>query len=532
MSVSRQFNYLGQMRWDIPHARSVESSLAADFDLLAGNIIAGGKAEIVKGFDIPTPGVFFGGPANAMQLRVANGVMIHPLASEAGSIFRVNSDVASEVLSSTNPRVFGGFVPSTVNYIGIDLVRTADDSTSDLVQFYDENTASEVPKEVPLARTLGYKIVISTADFNNTPGLAPVCKVTTDSNNHIVGIFDARNMLFRLGAGGVSPNRYSSFAWAGGRREIDVNDAPTSYNIFSGGDKEISSFKQWADSVMTRIWEIGGGQYWYSLAADRNVKMGRGNGDGITVSTPFLNGEYFEWDGTNLHWKTLTFIFDNSPGGYNEVQDQTTDSPGLTDLISGECIYVDLDRENTRTRAGSDALVAKKGSWQNLGGSAKPGSRYVMAWRIGTAIFVRDQFYAVNDSFKTGTNTAFGVSKVTSNTNTNTRVASVVETTGVAIATGVSRDAGYTNGTNFGAGPVNIGLGTNDTKVNLASTNVAVDPTGFMELSIVAEPGTPATGKTRIWLQVNGLVGTSARLQLCGKGPDGLKLVIAEFFTA
>jgi hypothetical protein len=44
MSANRQLNLLGQWRLDVPHLRSIESSVAADFDLLAGSMLGGGQA--------------------------------------------------------------------------------------------------------------------------------------------------------------------------------------------------------------------------------------------------------------------------------------------------------------------------------------------------------------------------------------------------------------------------------------------------------------------------------------------------------
>jgi hypothetical protein len=266
MSVIRQANLLGQQRLDIPHLRAIEASVAADFDLLAGQIIAGKGALVVQGFNLLA--LSAGTPATKLQLQVAGAIIMHPEASESGTIFQVPSTRASEILNAANTRVQGGFTANAVNYIGVDLRRTADASTADLVQFLDADTNLENPKTVPLGRTLDYVIVISTQDFSTTPGVAPLAKVTTDAFNNIAtnGIEDARNLTFRLGTGGTITDWKHQYPWPGGRGEPGVNGAQPNSD-FTSGDKSISSLKDWIDAAMTRIWELGGGEYWYSATS-------------------------------------------------------------------------------------------------------------------------------------------------------------------------------------------------------------------------------------------------------------------------
>jgi hypothetical protein len=395
MSVLRQQNWLGQQRVDIPHLRSVGSSICADFDVLAGRMLAGLTPIVIQGFETITVGMT-GQPATNLQISVANSTVMHPLATESGTIFWVPSDRAVETLNATNSRVRGGFTANAVNYIGIDLLRTADASTSDLVQFINPQTDLETPKSVPLGRTLDYVIYISTQDFSSTPGLCPIAVITTDSSNNIAsgGIVDARELMFRLGSGGSIPNATYAFPWPGGRTETGNN------TDFSVGDKVITSFKGWANSVMTRLWELGGGSYWYTPTNVFNIELAR-------TGSPFVsNGQFFEWDGTNLHWKGLVVLFDNTVGWNNTITDQTTSSPGLTDLADGDCLYVDLVR-------GSNATIsAAKASLAALGSPTVPGSRVVIAWRKGAQVFTRNSDFAINTAFAVATTAAVGVVKL------------------------------------------------------------------------------------------------------------------------
>ena len=142
MSVLRQLNVLGQQRLDVPHIRSIESAVAADFDVLAGRVQAGGKALVVRGFTLAN--FTAGTNATNIQLSTADGILYNMNSSESGTFLWVPADRSVEVLNSaTNSRVQGGFTAGQINYIGLDLVRTADDTTSDLVQFLDPNTLLE-----------------------------------------------------------------------------------------------------------------------------------------------------------------------------------------------------------------------------------------------------------------------------------------------------------------------------------------------------------------------------------------------------
>lgn len=392
--ISRQTNWLSQWRVDVPHLRAMESSVANDFDLLAGKILAGTKALVAKGFELLTTGAV-NSPATSLVMVTANGVLMHPLATEAGTIFQVPSDRANETLSSSNTRVEGSFTPSSVNYIGIDLRRSADDSTADLVKFLDSNTTTETSKTVPLARTLDYRIIISTSDFSSMPTVCPVAKVTTTAANLVSAIEDARSMAFRLASGSSTPNLQRAYEWASGRSETS--------GTFTGADKGIGSFKDWCDAVMTRLWELGGGAYWYLPTADRNVTMTRSG-------TKFSNGEWFEWDGTNLHWRGIKFVFDNAGTGIwsNTVNDQTGSSAGLTDLADGQCIYVDLNRSTHGA-----TISAAKGTLATLGAPTIPGSRHVMAWRVGTEVFTKGSSFPVGVTFNVATNTSLGIVQLT-----------------------------------------------------------------------------------------------------------------------
>jgi hypothetical protein len=144
-------------------------------------MMSGRQPLVVRGFTISTTNAA-GNPAEDLQLSVASGLLVHFGASESGTIFMVEDDAEAEGLDATNPKVRGGFIANSVNYIGLDLIRSEDDSTSDLKQFLDADTKLEIPKTVPVARTLNYQIVITTQPFSISSNVCPIAKVETNTS--------------------------------------------------------------------------------------------------------------------------------------------------------------------------------------------------------------------------------------------------------------------------------------------------------------------------------------------------------------
>lgn len=392
MSVLRQMNWLGQARVDVPHLRSLESSIAGDFDALVGRLLGASKALVVRGFELTSIGA--GAAATSIQVQVADAIVVNLNASESGSFLWVPKDRAPETLNAaTNSKVLGNFVPSQTNYVGVDFIRQADATTTDIVQFYAPSSSGETARNVPLARTLDYQLVISTTPFSSTSNVVPVALVVTDAANLIVSVMDARSMLTRLGVGGDAPNGQSVFAWPQGRTESSIT--------FSGGDKGIWSVKDWFDAVMHRLWELGGGTNWYSPTADRDVRLTRN-----AASTFTSTGDNFEFVAGDLHWKGLSIVFTNSNTAgvyYNLIQDQLVDAASLTDLANGECLFVELNRTSNAT------LVAQKTTLNSFGTSSTPGSRWIIAWRSSTGdIYTRDSNFPVNTTVLPATTVAIG----------------------------------------------------------------------------------------------------------------------------
>ncbi len=399
MAIQRHGNWLGSMRVDVPHLRLLESAVAGDFQALSGTLMAGTRALVAWGAIILDVGTV-GTPASSLLLRMASAVLLHATAAEPGAVFTVDSSQPDDTLNGTNTRVIGSFTPGVhqVNYVSLDLIRLADPTTQDAVVFRSASTDAEFTQVVPLGRVLQYRIHITTSDFGTTPSFCPIAKVVVDANGNVEQVIDARQMFWRLGSGGTTPNALAQYVGSN-RNEV------ASASAFTGGDKDIRSQADFNRATMQRLWELGGGEHWYAPADDRSVQLTYDN----SVVFP-ATGE--NWDATsspgNLLWRGLSYWFANSTATENLVADATVATPGLTDLADGELIYVELNRTANVT------VNQVKAVWSALFAlpPATTGSRHVLAWRQHGRIFVGNQSVVVNTGGVHATNTSFGTVKL------------------------------------------------------------------------------------------------------------------------
>jgi hypothetical protein len=382
MAVIRRTNYLGQQRVDVPDMRGDDSAVAHDFDVLAGKIMGGREALVIRGLTIDTTNAV-GNPPTALYLATAGALLVHYGATEAGTMLEIPDDQAADQLFSGNPLVIGSFAANATNYVGIDYIREADADTSDQTKFLAANNSQETSQSVPKAVILNYRIIISTSPFSLSTNICPVAIITTDSGGNVASIQDARNLMFRLGSGGDAPAPFGSYSWPDSTRTENSNTytgtPPYADNPFEGGDKGINSMKAWMDAVMHLLWEAKSGDSWYSPTSREGIKA--------AYSPAVLgSGTNWAWTGgtSTLEWAGVRIIFENSAGTYyNTVAD------GSAVLADGQCLYVDI------VRTSAAALVATVGTLQSLPAPTVPGSRLILAWRLGSDVYVKDYPFEV-----------------------------------------------------------------------------------------------------------------------------------------
>lgn len=129
MSVKRRLKFYSGIRVDIPHIRSLESSISYDFDSALRGIITGANSPyVVKGFDIVN---VIGLQSSNVQIAVADSVILHSTASESGTILQVPSTTPDETLNAVNSKVTGSFQNGVINYVALDYRRVTDQDSID-----------------------------------------------------------------------------------------------------------------------------------------------------------------------------------------------------------------------------------------------------------------------------------------------------------------------------------------------------------------------------------------------------------------
>lgn len=321
MANLRRVNWLSQQRVDTPDMKALESSMSNDFDDLIKSFVTGtSQSYILRGFEILMSGAV-GGAASGLLLSVDPGAIFHINSSQSGTFYLTQSGMAAQQLNSaTNAIVDGSFVPSSINYVGIEYERFLDSTTSAQVYLWNPTQNNETTKTVPRAQILRFRIKITTSAF--AANVLPIATVTTDSGNNVVSITDARSNLFRLGQGGASPNPFYVYPWTAqteGRLENPSTSSSNSVSPFRGGDKMIGTLKDWMDAMMTSIQEIKGTTYWYqsgsagsieSLRADlgNTITTGKGAISHSDTTAGLINWDediYMKVVGTSLAYKIL-----------------------------------------------------------------------------------------------------------------------------------------------------------------------------------------------------------------------------------
>ena len=264
MAIIRRVNQLSEMREEVSDLKAIESAASADFDLLAESLISGaGNPYIINGFAINFASNPIGGASSNLQVVVANGALLHTTASQSGTFFLVPAGTPNVVLNAaTTSNVYGSFVPSSFNYVGIDYYRFQDPTTDTQRYIWNPTAQDETQIIAPAAIILNYEFVISSSIWASN--ILPIAIVETDSSNNVVSITDSRPLLFRLGTGGIDPNPFYVYPFPEGTTENPVTSTSNGSNPFYGGDKAITDLKDWIDAVETLLLDLGGGPYWYS----------------------------------------------------------------------------------------------------------------------------------------------------------------------------------------------------------------------------------------------------------------------------
>ncbi len=247
-------------RLDLPDLLSLDSYAAGDWKYFLKGLVGDSKPFILKGFDVIDPGNAIG--TQSCSIRVADSVTFYP-GSNSGSFFHG--------LQEGHPQA-APLVPelrkNAVNYVY--LTFSTFNTSVDTRAFWDPDkdggVGGEFTQDVNTESVLQVQVNVSTGSF--PANTVPVAKITVGPVV-ITAIEDARDLMFRLGSGGINPNPFNTYGWRSlpgspyQRSEPPTQMLAGGVNPFQGADKNILTLKEWMDAVMSKLRELGGTTYWY-----------------------------------------------------------------------------------------------------------------------------------------------------------------------------------------------------------------------------------------------------------------------------
>jgi len=256
-------------RLDLPDLLSVDSYSGGDWKYFVRSLVGGDTPYVLKGFDVIDPQNAIG--TQSCSIRVADSVVYYP-GSNSGSFFHGLEDGNANALP---------LVPelrkNAVNYVY--LTFSTFNTSIDTRAFWDPDkdggVGGEFTQDVNTEAVLKVDVNVSTGSF--PANTIPVAKITVGPVV-ITAIEDARDLMFRLGTGGINPDPFSRYNFRSlpsspyKRSEPPTTmTSPSDPNPFQGADKNILTLKEWMDVVMTKLTELGGSVFWYEDAATYNL---------------------------------------------------------------------------------------------------------------------------------------------------------------------------------------------------------------------------------------------------------------------
>lgn len=256
-------------RLDLPDFLAIDSYTQGDFKYLMKSFVGDEKPFVLKGFDVINPNNAIG--TQNISIRVANSVMYYPT-SMAGPFF-YGLEEGNLQAAPLVPELR----KNSTNYVY--LVLSTADAAKDTRAFWDPDKnggdGGEFTQDVNTQTLLSAQVNVSVSSFPDDT--VPICKVVVGAN-FIESIEDARDMMFRLGSGGLVPNPLNRYNFRQDPSSTYARKEPNTKmqsaldpNPFFGGDKNIQTLKEWMDVVMTKFSELGGTTYWYEDVGAFNI---------------------------------------------------------------------------------------------------------------------------------------------------------------------------------------------------------------------------------------------------------------------
>lgn len=299
MAVLGRVNWLSQQRVDLSHMLADQSFSAYDWRAAMRVFNGFNKNYVVKGLEIN------GVSGLSVSVNIADSVILMPLDGTA-SFFTADSNEPSQLV----------ILPPSIDNIFVEAYLERSTQTAVTTAFFDPGLTSEsnpAGSEFTAAsdfqQVVELKFRFKTDGF--TPDAIPVAVVKT-SSTQVDTVTDARDMFFRLGTGGGTPNPFARFDWSALREETSNPGNASAIGQFTSAnpyyvqdadgaknDKAITNLKEWMNAVMTVIAEMKGTPTWYTPTAGKTVPNLLFLSPSATTYFPTTN-RTIRWDGTNL----------------------------------------------------------------------------------------------------------------------------------------------------------------------------------------------------------------------------------------
>lgn len=379
MAVLSRTRWQGQQRLDGYMLLASDSFNAFDFRTIVSAMAGANQAYVLRGLTAVSK------VSTSITIDVADCLIFNPQ-DESGSFYYGVPDAPAEIIN----------LPANQANLFIEAKFSIDSRAATSVGYWDPLAVTGSTADgTEFTATSDIENYIKLEISSNTVGFSensiPIMRCTTTSNA-IINIIDCRNILWRLGTGGTSPDPLHKYDFSNTRGEAvgigdDVGNAIDSpfKSLDSTGatnDKAFQSLKDWMDAVMTRISEISGSSLWYnnsssvlpvssismsqlffdalgtSLQASDNTtikwKLSSGvytiTGEGDpSGSAPYADG-LLKWKGNynNLEWHLGNTFNSSSDRRFSNIH---FESPAMAD---GDNLYILLEREVSK---GSGATV-------------------------------------------------------------------------------------------------------------------------------------------------------------------------------
>lgn len=349
MAVLGRVLFSSAERVDLPDLLAIDSYGAGDWKYFLKGLVGDTKPYILKGFDVIDPVSAIG--TQSCSVRVSESAVFYP-GSKSGAFYH-----GLEEGNALSQPLVPELRKNTTNYVY--LTFSTFNASSDTRAFWDPDrdggTGGEFTQDVNTESVLKVEINVSTGSF--PANTIPVAKVVVGPVV-ISSITDCRDMLFRLGTGGISPDPFSGYSFrslpSSGFERLEPSNTMTAGgdNAFQGGDKNIYSLKEWMDVVMTKFRELSGTTYWYEDLSTYSLISGFVD----ALATSFKSKG--QWQHSSSTAGAITWTEDIHIAYTQDTRDVIIRA-GSKNLNNEQVAYLDLQRNKVLN--GSDASV----SWTN-----------------------------------------------------------------------------------------------------------------------------------------------------------------------